>query len=94
MRALRTHPENEAETQARDDAMRGAEEQFFATVQTYLEQAVGHIHGAGTKEDIPEVLLHLKLLVHVLLVCLPHLNQILTSSLLTFPLLHTTVWLK
>lgn len=63
-RAFRTHAENAAEAQARADAMDGSEEEFFTTLQTYLEQAAGHIHGAGRKEDIPELLLHLKLLVH------------------------------
>lgn len=40
-----------------------AEEEFYRVIQTYLEQAVGHIHGAGRAEDIPELLFHLKLLV-------------------------------
>ncbi len=43
--------------------MVGAENEFYSVVQAYLEQAVGHIHGTGRAEDIPELIFHLKLLV-------------------------------
>ncbi len=45
------------------DALKKAESEFYDVIQAYLEQAVGHIHGAGRAEDIPELIFHLKLLV-------------------------------
>lgn len=48
---------------ARDEALNYAESEFYSVIQAYLEQAVGHIHGAGRAEDIPELMFHLKLLV-------------------------------
>ena len=49
---------------AKGPAMVEAMNEFYSVVQTYLEQAVGHIHGAGKAEDVPELIFYLKLLVN------------------------------